>query len=85
MAQSTIKPTSPNIIPTPPRPEELVESGQQEEEACDLDELRKMNFVTVDEVGEEEEEQPPNEEVKEKEVKKRATRAKKRARQTPGE
>lgn len=61
-----------------------MESVQQEEEACDLDELRKMNFVTVDEVGEEEEE-PPSEEVKEKVVKKRPSRAKKRGRQTPGE
>ncbi|XP_057182585.1 zinc finger protein 638 isoform X2 [Triplophysa rosa] len=80
--QRKVKPTSSNII-TSPRPEEHVESVQQEEEACDLDELRKMNFVTVDEVGEEEEKQQPSEEVKEKEVKKRLTRAKKRARQTP--
>ncbi|XP_065131533.1 uncharacterized protein znf638 isoform X2 [Paramisgurnus dabryanus] len=81
--QSEVKPVSPSITASP-RPEEPVESlHQQEEEACDLEELRKMNFVTVDEVGEEEEEQPPSEEVREKEVKKRPTRAKKRARKTP--
>ncbi|XP_026072429.1 zinc finger protein 638-like isoform X1 [Carassius auratus] len=70
---------------TPPiRPEEPVKSPSQEEDPCDLEELRKMNFVTVDEVGEEEEEQPPSEDVKEeKQVKTRATRAKKRTRQTP--
>uniref|UniRef100_A0A671LHW2 Matrin-type domain-containing protein n=1 Tax=Sinocyclocheilus anshuiensis TaxID=1608454 RepID=A0A671LHW2_9TELE len=69
---------------TPIIPEEPVKSPSQEEDACDFEELRKMNFVTVDEVGEEEEEQPPSEDVKEeKQVKKRATRAKKRARQNP--
>ncbi|KAA0723043.1 Zinc finger protein 638 [Triplophysa tibetana] len=77
-----VKRTSSNII-NYPRPEEHLDSVKQEEEACDLDELRKMNFVTVDEVGEEEEEQQPSEEVKEKDVKKRPTRGKKRARQTP--
>ncbi|KTG01162.1 hypothetical protein cypCar_00018420 [Cyprinus carpio] len=65
-------------------PEEPEKSPSQEEDACDLEELRKMNFVTVDEVGDEEEEQPPSEDVKEeKQVKKKATRAKKRTRQTP--
>ncbi|XP_016097563.1 zinc finger protein 638 [Sinocyclocheilus grahami] len=69
---------------TPIIPEEPVKSPSQEEDVCDFEELRKMNFVTVDEVGEEEEEQPPSEDVKEeKQVKKRATRAKKRARQNP--
>lgn len=84
MDQRKVKRTSSNIINSP-RPEEHLESIKQEEEACDLDELRKMNFVTVDEVGEEEEEQQRSEEVKEKDVKKRPTRGKKRARQTPGE
>ncbi|XP_059363440.1 zinc finger protein 638-like isoform X2 [Carassius carassius] len=69
---------------TPIIPEEPVKSPSQEEDPCDLEELRKMNFVTVDEVGEEEEEQPPSEDVKEeKQVKTRATRARKRTRQTP--
>uniref|UniRef100_A0A8C2EJS6 Si:ch211-212k18.4 n=1 Tax=Cyprinus carpio TaxID=7962 RepID=A0A8C2EJS6_CYPCA len=77
------KPTTPSTT-TPIIPEEPVKSPSQEEDACDLEELRKMNFVTVDEVGEEEEEQPLSEDVKEeKQVKKRATRAKKRTRQTP--
>ncbi|XP_051997569.1 zinc finger protein 638 isoform X2 [Xyrauchen texanus] len=77
--QSETKLTGPNQR----RPEEPVQSPSHEEDACDLEELRKMNFVTVDEVGEDEEEQPPSEEVKEqKVVKKRATRSKKRARQT---
>ncbi|XP_056585412.1 zinc finger protein 638 isoform X2 [Triplophysa dalaica] len=80
--QRKVKRTSSNIINFP-RPEEHLESIKQEEEACDLDELRKMNFVTVDEVGEEEEEQQRSEEVKEKDVKKRPRRGKKRARQTP--
>ncbi|XP_073715956.1 uncharacterized protein znf638 isoform X2 [Misgurnus anguillicaudatus] len=81
--QSEVKPVSPSITASP-RPEEPVESPhQQEEEACDLEELRKMNFVTVDEVGEDEEEQPPSEEVRGKEVKKRPTRAKRRSRKTP--
>ncbi|XP_051569889.1 zinc finger protein 638-like isoform X2 [Myxocyprinus asiaticus] len=80
--QSETKPTSPNFK-TPPRPEEPAQSPSQEEDACDLEEFCTMNFVTVDEVGEEEEEQPPSEEVKVQEaVKKTATRAKKRARQT---
>ncbi len=66
--------------------EEPVKSPNQEEDPCYLEELRNMNFVTVDEVGEEEEEQPPSEDVKEeKQLKKRATRAKKRTRQAPGE
>lgn len=69
---------------TPIIPEEPVKSPNQEEDPCDLEELRNMNFVTVDEVGEEEEEQPLSEDVKEeKQVKKRATRAKKRTRQAP--
>ncbi|XP_051997591.1 zinc finger protein 638-like [Xyrauchen texanus] len=77
--QSEAKPTSSNFK-TPPRP---VQSSQ-ETDVCNLEELCKINFVTVDEVGEEEEEQPPSEQVKEqKVVKKRATRAKKKARQTP--
>ncbi len=79
------KPTTPSTT-TPIIPEEPVKSPSQEEDPCDLEELRKMNFVTVDEVGEEEEEQPPSEDVnEEKQVKKRATRAKKRTRQAPGE
>lgn len=81
---SEAKPTSPRST-TPIIPEEPVKSPSHEEDSCDLEELRKMNFVTVDEVGEEEDEQPPSEEIKEKQVKKRATRAKKRACQTPGE
>ncbi|XP_051982168.1 zinc finger protein 638-like isoform X1 [Xyrauchen texanus] len=81
--QSEPKFTSPNFK-TPPRPEEPEQSPSQEEDAYDLEEFCSMNFVTVDEVGEEEEEQPPSEEVKVQEaVKKTATRAKKRARQTP--
>lgn len=83
LEQSEAMPTSPRTT-TPIIPEEPVKSPRQEEDACDLEELRKMNFVTVDEVGEEEEEQPPCEEVNEKkQVKKRATRGRKRARQTP--
>ena len=60
-----------------------------------IEEVGRMNFVTVDEVGEEEEEeeQPQQqpaveEEEQEEEVvvsTRRGTRAKKRARQTPGE
>lgn len=71
---------------TPIIPEEPVKSPNQEEDPCDLEELRKMNFVTVDEVGEEEEEQPHSDDFKEeKQVKKRATRPKRRTRQAPGE
>lgn len=83
LEQSEAKPTSPSTT-TQIIPEEPVKSPSQEEDACDLDELRKMNFVTVDEVGEEEEEEPSEEIKEEMQVKKRATRAKKRARQTPG-
>lgn len=84
LEQSESMPTSPRTT-TPIIPEEPVKSPRQEDDASYLEELRKMNFVTVDEVGEEEEEeQPPCEEVKEeKQVKKRATRGRKRARQTP--
>lgn len=85
LEKSEAKPTSPRST-TPIIPEEPVKSPSHEEDSCDLEELRKMNFVTVDEVGEEEDEQPPSEEIREeKHIKKRATRAKKRARQTPGE
>ncbi|KAJ8382153.1 hypothetical protein SKAU_G00029310 [Synaphobranchus kaupii] len=41
---------------------ELVGSPGTEEEGRGLEELRKMNFVTVDEIGEEEEQQPQEEE-----------------------
>jgi len=85
LEQSEAKSTSPRSS-TLIIPEEPVKSPSHEEDSCDLEELRKMNFVTVDEVGEEEDEQPPSEEIKEeKRVKKRATKAKKRGRQTPGE
>ncbi len=41
------KPTTPSTT-TPIIPEEPVKSPSQEEDPCDLEELRKMNFVTVD-------------------------------------
>lgn len=65
-----------------------MESSLLEEDACDI-ELRRMNFVTVDEVGEEEEEkkeQSLEEKVEEeKPVTRRSGRAKRRARQAPGQ
>ncbi|KAJ8262603.1 hypothetical protein GJAV_G00168260 [Gymnothorax javanicus] len=58
-----------------------------EEECRGLEELQRMNFVTVDEVGEEEEEQPPPPQEKEvdpdPEPAVRGGRPKKRGRQTP--
>lgn len=67
--------------------EVLVESSPVEEDACD-EELRRMNFVTVDEVGGEEEEkreQMLEENVEEeKPVTRRGGRPRKRSRQTPG-
>ncbi|KAK3567991.1 hypothetical protein QTP86_028588 [Hemibagrus guttatus] len=69
------------------QPEVPVESSFLEEDACDIEALRRMHFVTVDEVGEEEEEkqeQLVEEKVEEeKPITRRGGRAKKRSRQTP--
>ncbi|KAI5104237.1 zinc finger protein 638 isoform X3, partial [Silurus meridionalis] len=69
------------------QPEVPAESSLLEEDARDIEELRKMNFVTVDEVGEEEEdkqEQLFEETVEdEKPMTRRVGRPKKRSRQTP--
>ncbi|KAG7330253.1 hypothetical protein KOW79_006475 [Hemibagrus wyckioides] len=69
------------------QPEVPVESSFLVEDACDIETLRRMNFVTVDEVGEEEEEkqeQLVEEKVEEeKPLTRRGGRAKKRSRQTP--
>lgn len=58
-----------------------------EEDACN-EELRRINFVTVDEVGEEEEEKQEqllDENVEEeKPTTRRGGRPRKRSRQTPG-
>lgn len=71
------------------QPEVPVESSLLEEDACDVEELRRMNFVTVDEVGEEEEEKKEQlleEKVEEeKPITRRGGRAKRRSRQTPGQ
>ncbi|KAF4089221.1 hypothetical protein AMELA_G00063560 [Ameiurus melas] len=70
------------------QPEVPVESSVHEEDACNIEEMRRMNFVTVDEVGEEEEEkhEPLLEEKVEEEkqpITRRGGRPKKRSRQTP--
>ncbi|XP_072543742.1 uncharacterized protein znf638 [Salminus brasiliensis] len=51
-------------VETPAMPEEPVESSGLDEDACHMEALNRMNFVTVDEVGEEEE----NEEKEEEEI-----------------
>lgn len=66
------------------QPEVLVESSFLEEDVCDIEALRRMNFVTVDEVGEEEEEKQEQMVEEEKPITRRSGRAKKRSRQTPG-
>ncbi|KAL6490694.1 hypothetical protein MHYP_G00010390 [Metynnis hypsauchen] len=63
-------------------PEEPVGSSGLDEEACDLEALRRMNFVTVDEVGEEEVEQQEEKEEEKVPVTRRVGRPKRRARQT---
>lgn len=70
------------------KPEVSMESSVLEEDACD-EELRRMNFVTVDEVGEEEEEKQEQlfeENVEEEKPNtRRGGRPRKRSRQTPGQ
>ncbi|XP_017565335.1 zinc finger protein 638 isoform X1 [Pygocentrus nattereri] len=70
-------------VETPAVPEEPAGSSGLDEEACDLEALRRMNFVTVDEVGEEEVEQQEEKEEEEVPVTRRGGRPKRRARQTP--
>lgn len=85
--QAKINPTS-SEVDTSAQPEVPVESSVHEADACNIEELRRMNFVTVDEVGEEEEEKhEPLLEQKveeEKPITRRSGRPKKRSRQTPG-
>ncbi|KAF5905425.1 zinc finger protein, partial [Clarias magur] len=84
--QDKINPDSSEVA-TAAQPEVPLESTLQEEDPCDLEELRRMNFVTVDEVGEEEEEKQEqlHEEKldKEKPITRRGGRPRKRSRQTP--
>ncbi|XP_066574438.1 zinc finger protein 638 isoform X2 [Amia ocellicauda] len=80
----------------PPPPSDTAEPSEQKEEPpCEeeeeegLEELRRMNFVTVDEVGEEEELPPPMEEPLPEEdaprpAKQKPGRPKKRGRQSTG-
>ncbi|KAI4879363.1 hypothetical protein NFI96_019448 [Prochilodus magdalenae] len=68
-------------VETPAMPEEPVGSSGLDEEACDLEALRGMSFVTVDEVGEEEDEQGVRNKEGEVPVTRRVGRPKKRARQ----
>ncbi|KAL7875940.1 hypothetical protein AOLI_G00109030 [Acnodon oligacanthus] len=70
-------------VETPAVTEEPVGSSGLDEEACDLEALRRMNFVTVDEVGEEEVEQQEEKEEEVVPVTRRGGRPKRRARQTP--
>lgn len=69
------------------KPEMPVKSVVLEEDACN-EELHRINFVTVDEVGEEEEEKQEQlleENVEEeKPITRRGGRPRKRSRQTPG-
>lgn len=81
------KPTS-SEVDVSAKPEMPVESSHTEENACD-EELRRMNFVTVDEVGEEEEERQeqlleenPEEE---KPIPRRGGRPRKRSRHRAGQ
>ncbi|MCI4377375.1 hypothetical protein PGIGA_G00202720 [Pangasianodon gigas] len=84
--QVKINPTG-SEVDASAQPEVPVESSFLEKDACDIEELRRMNFVTVDEVGEEEEEkqeQLHEEKVEEeKPITRRGGRPKKRFRQTP--
>ncbi|XP_036451938.1 zinc finger protein 638 [Colossoma macropomum] len=70
-------------VETPAVPEEPAGSSGLDEEACDLEALRRMTFVTVDEVGEEEVEQQEEKVEDEVPVTRRGGRPKRRARQTP--
>lgn len=85
--QTIINPASIQVE-TSAKIEAPVESSPLQEDPCD-EELRRMNFVTVDEVGGEEEEkqeQMLEENVEEeKPITRRAGRPRKRSRQTPGQ
>lgn len=73
-----------NEVETPAVSEAPVGSCSQDEETHDLEELRRMSFVTVDEVGEEEEEDQGEMADKKYTVTSRSGRAKRRARQRQG-
>ncbi|XP_030635088.1 zinc finger protein 638 [Chanos chanos] len=77
--------TASPAVEVPAQAEEAMGSPTLDEEGHDLEVLREMNFVTVDEVGAEEEEQPQKkEEEKEGEsVTDKGKRTKRRSRQTP--
>ncbi|KAG9274340.1 zinc finger protein 638 isoform X2 [Astyanax mexicanus] len=67
---------------TPVLQEGPVESSCLDEEACHMEELSRMNFVTVDEVGEDEDNQEEEEEEKELTVTRKGARPKRRPRQS---
>lgn len=70
------------------QPEMLVESSLLEVDACDIEELRRMNFVTVDEVGEDEgakQEQLVEDAKEKKPITRRVGRPKKKTLQAPGQ
>ncbi|XP_076828497.1 uncharacterized protein znf638 isoform X2 [Brachyhypopomus gauderio] len=68
-------------VETPAKPEEPMGSSGLDEEACEMEELRRMNFVTVDEVGAEDEEVEEDREVQKAvaSVARKDSRLKKRA------